>query len=87
MKFSLKYRGVGHYVLLFCINSTSGYTCSYPMIVNGWPQSHHKSINPPELPPPSPMMINNKLSQGPLSGASFFHTYPLSQPCPVSFYF
>ena len=36
MKFSLKYRGVGHYVLLFCINSTSGYTCSYPMIVNGY---------------------------------------------------
>ena len=45
MKFSLKYRGVGHYVLLFCINSTSGYTCSYPMIVNGWPQSHHKSMS------------------------------------------
>ena len=45
MKFSLKYRGVGHYVLLFCINSTSGYKCSYPMIVNGWPQSHHKSMS------------------------------------------
>ena len=23
----------------------------------------------------------------PLSGASIFHTYPLNQPCPVSFYF
>lgn len=73
MKFSLKYRGVGHYVF-FCINSTSGYTCSYPMIVNGWPQSHHKSINPPELPPPSPMMINNKLSQEPII-RSFYLSY------------
>ena len=26
-------------------------------------------------------------SRNPLSGASIFHTYPLSQPCPVSFYF
>ena len=73
MKFSLKYRGVGHYVF-FCINSTSGYTCSYPMIVNGWPQSHHKSISPPELPPPSPMMINNKLSQEPII-RSFYLSY------------
>ena len=26
-------------------------------------------------------------SSSPLSGASIFHTYPLSQPCPVSLYF
>ena len=27
------------------------------------------------------------ITRSPLSGASIFHTYPLSQPCPVSFLF
>ena len=34
-----------------------------------------------------PFHFSFPILRSPLLGASIFHTYPLSQPCPVSFYF